>query len=143
MSTETNAGPRTATLHQLPPPLYPEHLSPVFDWPAVGGPLNATSPKAGTSGERNQDARCDIDKLLEDMRSAWAWAKASHVAVLSVDADRNGAYLRLAASPRLRTLFGDECAMIQRHEKADLRTETWLGCIGHIRVFWREVTCVH
>ena len=128
----------TATLHQLPPPVYPEHLAPVFDWPAVGGPLNSANPNA-----RARDARCDIDQLLADIRAAWEWAKASHVAVLSIDADRNGAYLRLVESPRLRGLFGDECAMVKRSEKDGLRTEIWLGCIGHIRVFWREVTCVH
>lgn len=125
----------TATLHRLlPASIYPEHLAPCFDWPAVGGPL---------TGEPARDARGDIDKLLADMRTAWDWAKASQVAVISLDADRNGAYLRVAASPRLRTLFGDECAQIRQRETDGLRTETWLGCIGHIRVFWREVTCAH
>jgi hypothetical protein len=123
----------SATLHPLPPSLYPEHLAPVFSWPAVGGPLN---------GSRERDARCDIDKLFADMRTAWDWAMCNHIAVIGVDADRNGAYLRVVHSTKLQHLFGDECAMIKRHTEAGLRTEIWLGSIEHIRVFWREVTCV-
>lgn len=128
----------TATLHQLPLPVYPEHLAPVFDWPAVGGPLNSTNPNA-----RAREPQRDLEKMFEDIRSGLAWAEAANIRVISFDGDRNGAYLRLVASPRLRGLFGDECTMVKRQEKNGLRTEIWLGCIGHIRVFWREVTCVH
>lgn len=122
----------SAVFHEFP---YPEHLSPVFDWPAVGGPLDAT---------RTGDARCNIDRLLVDMSAAWDWAAANHLAVLSIDADRNGAYLRLAPAPRLRTLFGDECACIRRTVEHGLQVERWIGTIGeNIRVFWQEVACVH
>lgn len=117
-----------------PSAIYPEQLAPVFDWPAVGGPLNR---------QDNQRAPCSIDKLLADIRIAWDWAQLNHVPILSVDADRNGVYLRLVATPRLYTLFGDECATVRREEKNGQRIEVWLGCIGHIRAFWREVTCVH
>jgi hypothetical protein len=34
----------------------------------------------------------DVERLLADQRSAWDWAIAKHVAVLSINADRNGAY---------------------------------------------------
>lgn len=118
----------TATIHKIPPPC-PEHLAPSFN-AAVGGPLSG-------------DARCDIDKLLADIRSAWDWAAANQVAVLSVNADRNGAYLVIAPSQKLHRLFGDECAQWRQHTQDGLRTENWIGCIGHIRVFWWEVTCVH
>lgn len=125
----------TASIHQLPAPLYPEHLSPVFNWPAVGGPL-AASPTG--------DARLNIDRLMQDMRAAWDWAMANHVAVLSIDADRNGAYLRLAPSPRLRTLFGEECACIHSFPSHGLQVQRWIGTVGqNVRAFWQEVTCVH
>lgn len=116
------------------PDCYPEHLAPVFNWPLISGALN---------GQRTTDARHDIDKLFADMRTAWDWAIANQVAVIGLDADRNGAYLRIAPSARLRTLFGDECAMIHRKTEAGLQTEWWIGSIEHIRVFWREVSCVH
>jgi hypothetical protein len=123
-----------SNLLHFPPPIYPEHLQPVFQWPAVGGALN---------GLRGSDARSDIDKIFADLRTAWDWAIANQVAVIGLDADRNGAYLRVAPSPRLHTLFGDECANVHRKTEAGLRVEWWIGGIGHIRVFWREVTCVH
>lgn len=113
--------------------LVPEHLAPAF-FHIPSGPIN---------GHRERDYRCDFDKLQADMRTAWEFAIAKHIAVLTVGADRCGTYLIVAHSRQLHTLFGNECAWVQRKVDAGLRTEIWLGCIGHIRVFWREVTCVH
>lgn len=115
-------------------PVCPEHLAPVFAWHGIGGPM---------TGNPDRDARCDIKAIFTDLRTAWDWAAAKHLAVLSIAADRNGAYLCLAASPVLHTLFGDECIRVTRIVQGTLATELWLGYIGHIRVFWREVTCVH
>lgn len=113
--------------------IYPEHLAPVFHWPAIGGPLLP----------EQKDARCDIEKVLADQRAGFEWAQAEHLAVLSINADRNGAYLCIAPSPRLIDLFGEEMACIHQRTEGGVQTKFWLGCIGHIRVFWREVTCVH
>lgn len=120
----------------LPPAVadYPEHLAPLLNWHGVTGAI---------SGTRSGDARADIDRLLADIRTAYDWAASKQVAILSVNADRNGAYLFVAASPRLHTLFGEECAWIKRSVDCGLETTLWLGCIGHIRVFWREVKCAH
>lgn len=123
----------TANLYRFPRN-YPEHLAPVFAWPNIDGPMN---------GHRDRDARCDIATALADQRTAFDWATSKQLAVLSVNADRNGAYLCVAPSPMIYTLFGEECAWIQRKVENGLSTELWLGCIGHIRVFWREVKCVH
>lgn len=119
---------------QQGPADYPEHLAPLLHWHGVSGAI---------SGTRSGDARMDLERLYADMRTAWDWAIAKHVAVLSINADRNGAYLFVAASPMLQTLFGDECAWIRRNVEHGLETSLWLGCIGHIRVFWREVKCAH
>lgn len=119
----------TATIHPLRHSSSMEHLSPAFIWPNLGGPIS--------------DARVDIDSMLDDIRQAWDWAIANHLAVLSVNADRCGAYICIAAVPKLYTVFGDECSWVQRKDEGCLRTELWIGCIGHIRVFWREVKCVH
>ena len=89
----------------------------------------------------NRDARTDIVALLNDQKSAWDFAVANNIAVLAVAADRNGAYLVVAPSKNIYVLFGDECSMWRRHTDAGLTTEHWLGCINHIRVFWREVKC--
>lgn len=113
--------------------VYPEHLAPIFNWPAIGGPLVA----------QQSDARCDIEKLLADQRTAFAWAQAEHLAVLSMNADRNGAYLVIAPSARLAGLFGDEMACVLRRDEGGVQIKFWMGCIDHIRIFWREVTCVH
>ena len=121
----------TATVHQFPS-YYPEHLAPAFAAPIPRGAIN---------GER--DARYDIDKLLHDQRQVWDWAIANRLAVLSVNGDRNGAYLYVAPASHIYVLFGEECSQIQRKTENGLCTETWLGVIGHIRVFWREVKCVH
>lgn len=121
----------SATVHILPS-CYPEHLAPAFSAPIPKGPIN----DAG-------DARYDIDKLLHDQRQVWDWAVANRLAVLSVNGDRCGAYLCVAPTRNIYTLFGDECSQVQRKTKNGLCTETWLGLVGHIRVFWREVKCVH
>lgn len=111
----------------------PEHLLPGF-LPAPSGPLNGTRPR---------DVRCAVDALVTDMKTALNWATSAQLAVLSINADRNGAYLVVAPSPRLKTLFGEECTWFHRYTDHGLLIEHWLGAIGHIRVFWREVTCVH
>lgn len=113
---------------------YPEHLAPLLHWHGVSGAI---------SGKRSGDARMDVERLLADQRTAWEWAIAKQVAVLSINADRNGAYLFVAASPMLQTLFGDECTWISRYVEHGLETSLWIGCIGHIRVFWLEVKCAH
>ncbi|MBI2278176.1 MAG: hypothetical protein HYU74_12550 [Dechloromonas sp.] len=123
----------TANTHEANLSMYPEHLAPALHWHGLGGPMN---------GQRSKDARCDFDAVMADQRTAWEWAAAKHLAVLSVNADRNGAYLCLAASPTLATLFGDECSRVTRIVQGALATELWMGCIGHIRVFWREVKCL-
>lgn len=116
----------------LPFPYYfPEHLAPAFIAPLSKGPLDAS------------DARHDIDKLLGDQRQVWDWAMAAGLAVLSINGDRNGAYLCVAPSEYIYKLFGDECALIQRKTQDGLRVESWMGMVGHIRIFWREVKCVH
>lgn len=116
----------------LPFPYYfPEHLAPAFIAPLSKGPLDAS------------DARHDIDKLLADQRQVWDWAMAAGLAVLSINGDRNGAYLCVAPSEHIYKLFGDECALIQRKTLDGLRVESWMGMVGHIRIFWREVKCVH
>lgn len=114
------------------PTQHPEHLAPLLFWHGLGGPIN---------GHRQSDARTDIAALLADQRTAWDWAEANHVAVLSINGDRNGAYLFVAASRSLYTLFGEECAWVKRSIERGVETTLWLGCIGHIRVFWREVKC--
>lgn len=87
------------------------------------------------------DARTDIDTLLADQKAAWEFAMANRLAILATAADRNGAYLVVAPAKHIYKLFGEECGMWRRHSDAGLTTEHWLGCIGHIRVFWREVKC--
>ncbi len=104
----------------------PEFLKPALNLMA-GGPMG--------------DARTDVDKLLADQKAAWDFAKAKGLAVLTMAADRNGAYLVVAPSKDIYALFGEECGQWRRHSEAGLLTEYWLGCIGHIRVFWREVKC--
>ena len=114
------------------PPM--EHLAPALNVP-VGGPIN---------GHRQKDYRTDFDRLQADMASAWRFATKHHLAVLTVAGDRNGAYLVIAPSPKLKTLFGDEAARWRMDPATNgMRVEYWLGLIGNIRVFWREVTCVH
>jgi len=117
---------------------YPEHLAPAF-LPAPSAPIGGQSP----------DARCDMDKLFADMRKAFEFALANHLAVLSVNADRFGAYLVVAESPMLQALFGEESCLVDHKTDAGLRIEIWLGGVDNVRVFWREVkcawevTCVH
>lgn len=108
---------------------FPDHLLPAFHAP-VAGPLRI-------------DAGVDFDRVAEDLRVAWEFARAKQLSVLSANVDRNGAYLVVVPSPRIYTLFGDECARIQRRVDAGLAIEFWMGCIEHIRVFWREVKCTH
>lgn len=120
-----------ATIHTFPS-YYPEHLAPAFASPIQRGPINGRA-----------DARYDIDKLLADQKQVWDWAMTKGIAVLSVNGDRNGAYLCVVPTANIYELFGDECAQVQRKSENGLLTETWLGLVGHIRVFWREVTCVH
>jgi hypothetical protein len=120
-----------STIHPLHPGIIPEHLAPAFFAP-VGGPIN---------GNRRIDYRVDFDRLQEDMRTAWRFAVEKHLAVLQVSGDRNGAYLVVAASPRLTAIFGEECCQWVTRTENGLTTEHWVGCIDHIRVFWREVKC--
>ena len=117
-----------ATLHRLPSPTTPEFLSPSLCQP-VRGPINGA------------DQRLEFASLIDDMKTAWDFAVAKGLAVLTVAADRNGAYLVVAAHPSIYALFGDECGQHRRHVDNGMTTEHWLGCIGHIRVFWREVRC--
>lgn len=118
--------------------IYPEHLAPGF-LPAPSQPIASI----------DQDARCDMDKLFADMRKALEFAQANHLAVLSVNADRFGAYLVVAEAPTLQALFGEEAALVDHRTDAGLRIEIWLGGVENVRVFWREVkcawevTCVH
>lgn len=116
----------TAQIHSMPGTTLPEYLAPSLA-PAVGGPI--------------QDARMDINDMIDDMREGMRWATAQKVPVLSMACDRNGAYLVVAPVKHIYTLFGAECGQWRRHVENGLTTEHWLGCIGHIRVFWREVKC--
>lgn len=109
----------------LKDPTCPEHLSPSLTMP-VGGPI--------------PDARLDIERLMDDMKTGMRWAFSKHLAVLTMAVDRNGAYLVIAPHKHLRTLFGEECALWRREVSHGMATEHWLGMIGHIRFFWREVT---
>lgn len=104
-----------------------EHLAPSLAAP-VGGPI--------------RDARMEIGQLMTDMQTAVDFCTAQHIPVLTIAADRNGAYLVVAPAAHLRVLFGDECTCWRRGVSGHLVTEHWIGLIGHIRVFWREVnTC--
>lgn len=94
-----------------------------------------------TAGGAMADARHDIERLLADQKTAWDFARTKGLAVLTVAADRNGAYLVVAPSKDIYTLFGEECGQWRRHVDAGTTIKYWLGCIGHIRVFWREVKC--
>jgi hypothetical protein len=116
---------------------------PVVNHPACPE-FMAPSLNPPTRGAINRgDARSDIDALLADQKTAWNFAVAHNLAILSVNADRNGAYLVVTPNKDIYKLFGDECGMWRRHVEGGLTTEHWIGCIGHIRVFWREVKCVH
>lgn len=118
----------TAMVHSLPGLPWPEHLIPAFH-PPVGGPIRF-------------DFR-NFETMMADLRTASDFARAQQLAILQMAFDRNGAYLVIAPSPRLYKIFGNECAWVQRKVEHGLRIEHWLGCIGHIRVFWREVKCMH
>lgn len=111
---------------QSPFAVCPEYLAPSLAVPA-GGPI--------------KDARCDLERLLEDQKEAMRFAIANKLPILTLAADRNGAYIVVAPARHIYTLFGDECGLWRRHVDNGLTTEHWLGCIGHIRVFWREVKC--
>lgn len=117
----------TATIHSLAPTT-PEFLAPSLCQP-VRGPINSA------------DQRLDFAALQADMKQAWDFATAKGLSVLTVAADRNGAYLVVAPHPSIYALFAGECGQHRRHVGHGLTTEHWLGCIGHIRVFWREVKC--
>lgn len=117
-----------ANVHSLrPAAVYPEFLAPSLNPPARG-PING-------------EARMDVENLLADMKTAWDFATSKHLAVLTMAADRNGAYRVVAPHPTIYALFGDECGQWRQHTENGLTTEHWLGCIGHTRVFWREVKC--
>lgn len=117
----------TAQNHTMPGTV-PEYFVPALA-PAVGGPI--------------KEARMKIEDMLDDMLEGKRWADAQKLPVLSVGVDRNGAYLVVAPAKHIYTLFGKECGWWRRHEEAGLTTEHWLGCVGHIRFFWREVKCTH
>lgn len=118
----------SAVVHHMPAVSMPELFFPSLCQP-VRQPINS------------KDQRLDFDALQADMKMAWDFAVAKGLSVLTVAADRNGAYLVVAAHPSIYALFGEECAQHRRHVEHGLCTEHWLGCIGHIRVFWREVKC--
>lgn len=115
-------------IQQTPFAICPEYLAPSLAVPA-GGPI--------------PDARLDIERLLEDQKEAMRWAINASVPILTMAADRNGAYIVVAPVKHIYALFGEECGQWRRHTENGLTTEHWLGCIGHIRVFWREVKCTH
>lgn len=99
----------------------------------VGGPING-----------DKDYRKEFDELQRDQRTAWEFAKRHGLAVLTVAGDRNGAYLVVSATPRLRQIFGEEAARWRWGESNGSLVEYWLGLIDErIRVFWREIKCVH
>ncbi|WP_306603882.1 hypothetical protein [Azonexus sp.] len=126
----------SAQIHALFHPGYaPEHLSPSLAQP-VGGPIN---------GQREKDHRCDFERLQKDQRTAWAFAQRHHLAVLTVAADRNGAYLVVAPAQRLLSIFDDECACWRSEPSNNgMKIEHWVGLAnGNIRVFWRDVKCAH
>lgn len=106
----------------------PEYLAPSLN-PPSGGPI--------------KDARADIDRLLEDMKEGMRFAIAQRLPILTMAADRNGAYLVVAPVKHIKALFGDECGLWRRKVDAGMTTEHWLGCCGHIRFFWREIKCTH
>ncbi len=110
----------------------PEFVIPALAQP-VGGPL--------TPGG---DVHCDLDRLFADMRTAWHFAERNYLAVLTIAADRNGAYMVVSPTARLAPIFGAECGLLRSEPPQNgVVVEHWLGCIGHIRVFWREVKCAH
>lgn len=115
----------TASIHSIAPSV-PEFLLPLFHAP-VGGPVCFDFT--------------DFEKVMDDLRTATDFARAQHINILSASFDRNGAYLFVVASPHLYKLFGDECGWVRDATENGLRIQFWLGCIGHIRVFWREVKC--
>lgn len=100
-----------------------EILSPAA-LPAVGGPID--------------DARCNIDRLFEDMKAAMRFAIRHSLPILTMAVDRNGAYLVIAPVSHVYTLFGDECSRIKSKPEGGLMVEQWLGCMDNVRVFWRE-----
>lgn len=120
-----------SNVHFLP---IPEHLAPGV-MPAPSMPMNGG------------DARREFTQLLCDQFEGVKYCEANQIAVLSIGADRHGAYINVAPVAKLRTLFGDECACIKRSVNAGLSIEIWIGTIttvaGVIRVFWREVACMH
>lgn len=112
-----------------------EHLFPALRWQPVSQPI--------TKRTNDADPRTAIDKLLDDQRRVWTWAQDKHLAVLSVNADRNGAYACIAPHPDLYTMFGEECVKVHSRDENGLILEYWMGLVGELRVFWREVKCVH
>lgn len=122
-------------MQEIPEFPYPEHLMPALRWQPVSRPI--------TEREKSSDPRSCIDKLLDDQRRIFNWAQSEHLAVLSINADRNGAYACVAAQAALYKIFGDECAKVHERSENGVVLEYWIGLVGEIRVFWREVKCVH
>lgn len=117
-----------ARIYHLPQsgPACPEYFAPSMAVP-VGGAI--------------ADARTNLEQLFEDMQTGMLYANTKHLPILTIAADRNGAYLVVAPTRDIYKLFGNECATWRRQVEGQMTVEHWFGMVGHIRFFWREVKC--
>ncbi|RIX47469.1 MAG: hypothetical protein D3M94_07290 [Rhodocyclales bacterium GT-UBC] len=116
----------------------------VINFPTLAPALEHLAPSLNVPTSRPlNDARTDIESLITDIRFAFNYAQEHALAVLSVNADRFGAYMIIAPTEHVKTLFGAECTCWRNYESEGTATEHWVASIEHIRVFWREVKCVH
>lgn len=116
---------RIHEIHAKDEALLPPHLLPI-GYATLTGPVRLTS--------------VGLQQALADLRSAAEFAGSHQLNVLSLAIDRCGPYLVVVPHSRIYKLFGEECAWVQRKVDNGLRIETWLGKIGEVRVFWREVS---
>lgn len=116
----------------------------VINFPTLAPALEHLAPSLNVPTSRPlNDARTDIEGLITDIRFAFDFAQKHALAVLSVNADRFGAYMIIAPTDNIRKLFKKDCVCWRNFEQAGTNTEHWVASIKHIRVFWREVKCVH
>lgn len=85
-------------------------------------------------------------KLITSLLNAVVWLISQRFSVISFHGSRDiggdKIVIKVAPSPRLHVVFGDDCAWRQRRQDGALTIYTWFADRFGVRIEWEEVTCL-
>lgn len=82
----------------------------------------------------------DFDRQADNIKTCVHWLTGHGVSIVAVDLrrGRHQPHIEIAASPLLHSLFGDDCATVERRQDGNRIVYTWAAVRFGCALRWEE-----